>query len=557
MRCNPEHIENSKYDDADDVDFEAMLNESQKKIEGEKIQEGTIVRLDDEYAMIAVSGAKQEGRLPIVEIQDQEGNLLFEKGDKIDVHVSLSNEKLSVSYKKVLKARRLEEKIQEIKDKFEGLVVNCKILKKNRGGYMVEFDDVDAFLPRREAMLKEDAKNIGRTIKAEVIGVDLNEKTIIVSRKKYLEVMNKNREEILQRLLASKDPLEASVLKITSFGMFVEVEGLEGLVHYTEISHRGPTNPANFAKVGDRVNVRVLGYDEEKKRLSFSIKAAVEDPWGEIQDKLEVGDTIRVVVSKIESYGAFVDLGNGTEGFLHISEISWDKQLRHPSDVLSEGQSLDVEIIKIDSDKKRLRVSLKRMMPKPFEQFNKRTKAGDVIEGRVVKIMDFGVFVNLGEVDGLLHNEDISWDKSKKADAFKVGDILNVKVIKIDAQDEKISLSLKALEESPVESFVKTHAIDSIVKGKIVDVKDFGVFVSLDGGVEALIRDEDLHPLKKEELEAGDEIEGVVAHIDRQNSRVRISIKRLDRIKEREQLNQYNSDSKMTLGDVLKHKNEN
>lgn len=555
MRINPEHIESLRLED--DADFEAMLNESQRSIEGGKIQEGVVVRVDDEYAMIAVSGAKQEGRLPIAEIQDQEGNLLFKEGDKIDVYVSLSNERLSISHKKVLKAKKLEEKIQEIKDHFEGLVVSCKILKKNRGGYIVEFDGVDAFLPRREAMLKEDSKNLGKTIKAEVISIDLEEKAIVVSRRKYLETMNKNREEILQRLLQSQEPLEANVLKITSFGMFVEVEGLEGLVHYTEISHRGPVNPANFAKVGDRVNVKILGYDEEKKRLSFSIKAAVEDPWGEIQDKLEVGDTIRVVVSKIEAYGAFVDLGNGTEGFLHISEISWDKQLKHPSDVLKEGQSLDVEIIKIDSDNKRLRVSLKKMMPKPFDQFIKRVKVGDVVEGRIVNMMEFGVFVNLGEVDGLLHNEDISWDKSKKASDFAVGDVLKVKVIKIDTQNEKVSLSLKALEESPVECFAKTHEIDSVVKGKVVDVKDFGVFVSLEGGVEALIRDEDLHPLKKEELKNGDEIEGAVAHIDRQNSRIRISVKKLDRIKEREQLNQYNSNSKMTLGDILKHKNEN
>lgn len=552
MRINPEHIESLRLED--DADFEAMLNESQKSIDGGKIQEGIVVRVDNEYAMIAVSCAKQEGRLPISEIQDSEGNLLFKAGDKIDVYVSLNNERLSVSHKKVLKTRKLEEKIQEIKNNFEGLVVSCKILKKNRGGYIVEFDGVDAFLPRREAMLKEDARNIGKMIKAEVIGVDLEEKSIVVSRRKYLEVMNKNREEILQRLMSAQEALDANVVKITSFGMFVEVEGLEGLVHYTEISHRGPVNPANFAKVGDRVSVKILGYDEEKRRLSFSIKAATEDPWGEIQDKLEVGDTIRVEVSKVEDYGAFVDLGNGTEGFLHISEISWDKQLKHPSDVLKEGQSIDVEIIKIDSDNKRLRVSLKKLMPKPFDQFIKRVKTEDVLEGRVVSLMDFGVFVNLGEVDGLLHNEDISWDKSKKAKDFAIGDVLKVKVIKIDEENEKVSLSLKALVESPVDRFAKDHDIDSIIKGKIVDIKDFGVFVSLQDGVEALIRDEDLYPFKREELKVGDEIEGAIAHIDQRNSRIRLSCRRLDRIKERERLNQYNSDNKMTLGDILKHK---
>lgn len=552
MRINPEHIESLRLED--EADFESMFNESQRSVEEGKIQEGVIVRVDSEYAMVAVGGAKQEGRLPLSEIQDQEGNLLFKEGDKLDVYVSLANERLSVSHRKVLKVKKLEEKIEEIKDNFEGLVVSCKILKKNRGGYIVEFDGVEAFLPRREAILKEDAKNIGKIIKAEIISVDLEKKTIVLSRRKYLDMMNRNRDEILQRLLQSQEPLEACVIKITSFGMFVEVEGLEGLVHYTEMSHRGPVNPATFAQVGDRVHVKVLGYDEEKRRLSFSIKAAIEDPWGEIQDKLEIGDTIRVVVSKIEGYGAFVDLGNGTEGFLHISEISWDKQLKHPSDVLKEGQTLDVEIIKIDSESKRLRVSLKRRTPKPFDEFLKKVNIGDVVEGRVVNVVDFGVFVNLGGVDGLLHNEDISWDRSKRSKDFATGDVVKVKVAKIDSQNEKISLSLKALEESPVDRFAKTYAVDSIVKGQVVDIKGFGVFVSIEDGVEALIRDEDLFPLKRDELKIGDEIEGVIAHIDRQNAKVRISVRRLERIKEREQIKEYNSDAKMTLGDILKQR---
>ncbi|WP_027327750.1 30S ribosomal protein S1 [Helicobacter pametensis] len=554
MRINPEQIESLKLDD--ELDFEALLNESERRLDEGKIQEGVIVRVDNDYAMIAVSGAKQEGRLPITEIQDKSGNVLFAVGDKIEVYVSGNQERLSISHKKVEKLRKLEQKIAEIKDNYEGLVVNCEIIRKNKGGYVVEFDGVEAFLPRRESALRDDGKIIGKQVKAIVIGVNEAERTIVVSRKKYLDEIEKNRESNIQKLLGELDKVhEGVVVKAASFGIFVEVDGVEGLVHYTEISHKGPVNPMLFVNTGDKVQVKVLGFDSEKKRLSFSIKATQDDPWKEIEDKLEVGDTIRVVVSKIENYGAFVDLGNGTEGFLHISEISWDKQLQHPSDVISEKQELDVEIIEIDMTKRRLRVSLKKLMPKPFAQFAQRVNEGDVLEGKVVKTTDFGAFVNVGEVDGLLHNEDYSWDKSKKASSLQVGDCVRVKVIKIDRSNEKISLSLKALEESPLDRFLKDYSLDSVVKGNIVDIKEFGVFISL-GEIEALIRDEDLVPLKKEEIKIGDEIEGVVAHIDRQNSRVRVSIKRLDRIKEREQLNQYNSDSKMTLGDILKRREQ-
>ncbi|MCE3047718.1 30S ribosomal protein S1 [Helicobacter kayseriensis] len=553
MRINPEQIESLELDD--EFDFETMFNESEKANGRGRIQNGVIVRIDNEYAMIAVGGAKQEGRLPIAEIQDLSGNLLFKVGDQIEIYVSNNQERLNISYKRVEKLKKLEQKINEIKNNFEGMVVDCRIIRKNKGGYIVEFDEIEAFLPKRESALKDDGKNIGKQIRAMIIGINEEEKTIVVSRKKYLDEIEKNREENVQKLLQDKTKIyEGIVTKTTSFGLFVEVEGVEGLVHYTEISYNGPVNPVVVAQVGEKVQVKVLGFNAEKKRLSFSIKATMEDPWLEIQDKLEVGDTIRVVASKIENYGVFVDLGNGTEGFLHISEISWDKQLRHPSDVIVQGQELDVEIIEIDAEQRRLRVSLKKMLPKPFAEFTKKVKVGDVVEGKVVKVMDFGVFVNIGEVDGLLHNEDYSWDKNQKASSLKVGDLVKVKVIKIDEEKEKLSLSTKALEESPLDRFLQKHNIDSIVKGKIVDIKDFGIFISL-GEVEALIRDEDLQPLKKEELQVGTEVEGVIAHIDRQHSRVRVSIKRLDRIKEREQLNQYNSDTKMTLGDILKRRN--
>lgn len=550
MLVNPDQIERLVLE-GEDVNFEKMLNESEKDFEGGKIQEGIIVSIGNEYAMIAVSGAKQEGRLPIAEICDEKGNPLFKVGDKIEVYVVINSERLNVSRKKVLKMKKIEEKINQIKDNFEGLVLDCKIIKKNKGGFIAECDDVEVFLPRKEsAGIRDDGK--GRIYKMKVIDVKPQEQTIVVSRKQFLESADKDREEIFKKL-AEEDKVHSAIVKqITSYGMFVEVMGIEGLVHYTEISHRGPINPATVCKVGDSVDVKVLTLEPSKKRVSFTIKGTMQDPWSEIKTQLDVGDTIRVTVSKIEDYGAFVDLGNGTEGFLHISEISWNKQIRNPREVLKVGEPLDVEVIEIDGQNKRLRVSLKRLSPKPFAQFVATHKVGDIVKGKVVKIMDFGAFIRLGEIDGLLHNDAVSWERgSKVGEKVKLDDEVEVKITKIDRENEKISLSLKALQGSPVDDF----ALDSIVKGKVKSIRDFGIFVELEDGVEALVRDEDLYPLKKEELSVGAEIEGVVAHIDRNNGKIRISIRRLERIREREQLNNYNSaDTKMTLGDLIKQR---
>ena len=337
--------------------------------------------------------------------------------------------------------------------------------------------------------------------------------------------------------------------------MFVDVGGVDGLVHYSEISYKGPVNPSSLYKEGDKVLVKVISYDNEKRHLSLSIKAATPDPWEEIiNDGLEVGDTIKVTVSNIEPYGAFVDLGNDIEGFLHISEISWDKNIKNPKDHISEGQEIDVEVIEIDAKGHRLRVSLKNLLPKPFDEFKAKFKEGDVVKGVVTTITNFGAFVRVGCVEGLLHNEDASWDRNDKCkDMFKAGDELEVKIIKIDSAEQKISLSLKDLKQSPVQAFANKFSVGDIVKGTIRDIKDFGVFVELGDNVDALIRKEDLGSVDASTLKIGDEIEAAIAFIDEKKNRIRLSIRRLAKQKEREVLNEINdNDDKITLGDIIK-----
>ncbi|MCI0501196.1 MAG: S1 RNA-binding domain-containing protein, partial [Epsilonproteobacteria bacterium] len=266
------------------------------------------------------------------------------------------------------------------------------------------------------------------------------------------------------------------------------------------------------------------------------------------------GDTITVTVSNFETYGAFVDLGNDIEGLLHISEISWNKNVKNPKDYLNIGDEINVEVIDLDCDKRKLRVSLKSLQPKPFKKFLEEHKIGNVLQGTIATITEFGAFVSIGEVDGLLHNEEASWESNVKCkDLFKKGDSVEVKIIKVDREKENISLSIKALGESPADQFASKYANGDIIKSTIKDIKDFGVFVKLENNLDGLIRKEDLLTVTEEnpELKIGDEVEAVIVNIDKQNNRVRLSMKRLESQKNREVLKSVSDDSAMTLGDAL------
>ncbi len=534
----------------------AELLKKEETLEKGTIKEGLIVSINenDGYAMVSVGG-KTEGRLTLSEITDEKGQLLYQKNDPIIVHVSEKGEHPSVSYKKAISQQKIQAKIEELGENYENAIIEGKIVGKNKGGYIVESQGVEYFLSRSHSSLKNDANHIGKRIKACIIRVDKENHSINISRKRFFEVNDKRQLEVSKELLGATEPVLGVVRQITPFGIFVEVKGVEGLVHYSEISHKGPVNPEKYYKEGDKVHVKAIAYDEEKRRLSLSIKATIEDPWEEIQDKLKPGYAIKVVVSNIEKYGVFVDIGNDIEGFLHVSEISWDKNVSHPDDYLSVGQEIDVKIIDIDPKNRRLRVSLKQLTNRPFDVFESKHQVGDVLEGKVATLTDFGAFLNLGGVDGLLHNHDAFWDKDKKCkDHYKIGDVIKVKILKINKKDKKISLSAKHLVTSPTEEFAQKHKTDSVIQGKVVSIKDFGIFINADG-IDVLIKNEDLSPLKKDEIKIGQEITCVVVAIEKSNNKVRASVHRLERKKEKEELQAFNtSDDKMTLGDILKEK---
>ncbi len=541
----------------DEENFAAMFAESEKKQETSRIVEGEIVEIqeEDNRALVGV-GDKLEGILSLDEIRDENGELKFACGDKIKVmQMGYYNERPKISYKKVLEQEKTIEFIDLHKDDFEDTIIEGIITKKNRGGYVVEADAVSFFMPRSLAAFKDTDEVVGRKIKAQVVKVDAAENSIIVSRRKLFNEERKKKKEIIDQLMAEDVIVEGTIKKITSYGMFVDVGGVDGLVHYNEISYKGPVNPSKLYAEGDVVTVKAISYDKDKRHLSLSIKAVLPDPWAEVESELDEGDTITVTVSNIEAYGVFVDLGNDIEGFLHISEISWNKNVKNPNDYLTVGEEIDVEVIEINSNTHKLRVSLKKLLPKPFDEFLKNYNEGDIVTGTITSLADFGAFVRISGVEGLLHNQDISWDKNTKAkEVLTSGDEIEVKIAKINAQDQKISLNRKTLLESPIDKFALTHKVNAVVTGTIRDIKDFGVFVSLEDGVDALIRDEDLTPLVKEELEAGQEIEAAIANIDTKRDRIRLSVKKLDYIKNQAMLEEINDNESHSLGDLIKDK---
>ena len=540
-------------DGIEDDDFAAMLEESFKKTEEDS--DGIIVDIKGDEVFVNV-GKKSEGILNISEIQDENGELKFKAGDTIKVVITGSRGgKPIVSHKKALRKEKVKAYIDSYNEENQD-IFDVKIIGKNKGGFVAQNSDgIEFFLPRSQGGFKDANAVVGKSFKVKVIKIDKDEQSIIVSRKKLLDEDRKKKREAISAVAENTDVIEGVVKKITTYGMFVDVGGVDGLVHYSEISYKGPVNPGSIYKEGDKVLVKVIKYDNEKKHLSLSIKAATPDPWEEIKDGLDVGDTIKVTVSNIEPYGAFVDLGNDIEGFLHISEISWDKNIKNPKDHISEGEELDVEVIEIDAKDRRLRVSLKNLLKKPFDEFKAQFKEGDITKGVVTSVTNFGAFVRIGGVEGLLHNEDASWDRNDKCkDLFKVGDEIEVKIIKIDSNDQKISLSQKDLKQSPVQAYAKKFNVGDIVTGKIRDIKDFGVFVELGDNVDALIRKEDLGSVSAESLNINDNIEAAIAFIDEKKNRIRLSVRRLAKQKEREVLNEINSDDKVTLGDIIKEK---
>jgi len=559
---NPELDNNENFADMLDNYLGKEEKEMNQVIEGEIVE----IREDEDRVLIGI-GEKREPYIPLSEIKDADGNFIFVKGDKIQLVVtSTKGGNYRVSYTKYLEQEATRKYIEEKgAENIDGEVINGSIKSASKRGYQIEQDGVLFFMPHTQAFLLKRGEKVenrrlqsDKKVRAKVIKVDAAKNLIIVSRKRFIQNEIKKRQEFIGKAL-QEESVQAKIIAITKDKLIVDVEGMmKGYISSEEISHRGKVNPFRTNRVRDIIDAKIVNYDDKERVFNMSIKAITVDPWLEIQEQIEKGDIIEVTVSNIESYGAFVDIGNDAEGFLHVSEIAWDKKISHPKDFINIGDVIEVEVVEVNPEEHRLRVSRKRLLPKPFDLFKQNFKRGQVVVGKVTNITDFGAFIRIGEVEGLLRNSDYDWTLGSKCkDAMKIGDEVEVKIFDIDMEREKISLSRKALLETPTQVFAKTHKVGDIVKGKIRDVKDFGAFVTIGENVDALIRTEDMTAQNREDFVKGFEVEGMIVTLDTRRDRIRLSIKRLERAKEQQllkEINAENDDKTSSFGDLLKDK---
>ncbi len=534
-----------------------------------KVIQGKIVEIRETEGKVLIAvGEKKEPYIPLTEIQDSEGKLLFKKGDTINVVVTSSKGgSIRVSYSKFVEQELTKKFIDELGvEKIEGMIINGTIKNVNKKGYTLEENGVKFFLPITNAFLskKNEKENNDRQlqsdkkVRAKVIKVDKDKNLIIVSRKRYIQDEIKKRQESVKNILA-RESFQAKVIAVLKEKLVVDIDGsMKGYISADEISHKGKVIPFRTHKTKDIVTVKAMNYDDKERAFNLSIKAITVDPWLEIKEQIEEGDEIEVTVSNIEKYGAFVDIGNGAEGFLHVSEISWDKKINTPSDYLKVGDIINVKVIEVNPIEHRLRVSRKQLLPEPFVVFEQKYKRGNIIEGEVTNLTDFGAFIKIDQVEGLLKNMDFDWKQNTRCkDNLNVGDKVKVKISDIDSSTRKITLNRKVLLETPIQEFAKKHRTGEIVKGKIRDIKDFGAFVTIGENVDALIRNEDMLTQNQDEFVKGQDIEAMIISIDAKRDRIRLSVKRVERAKEQQLLKEINAGSNQhnsSFGELIKEK---
>ena len=543
--------------------LDKQFDSSNEKKVGDVV-EGIIseIRENEGKVLVYIEGEKRESSISIGEIADFKGDLLYKKGDTIKVVITgfMKNGTYKISHLKYRESEAIKEYIEKNgAENLIGQTISGYIKRTTKKGYIVLYKDMPFFLPHKCAFLvNKDGRKLdpAKKVLATIASVYPEKNLIVVSRKQYLRNEISKRKEKIDEIL-KQEFVQAKIVRILKEKLIVSIDRyISGYISNDEVSHKGTIhNLRRMFKEGEVIDAKALEYDSKNRILKLSIKALTVDPWIEIQEQVEVGDIIEVTVSHILKYGAFVDVGNGAEGFLHISEISWDKKIGDPNKLLKKGDVLEVEVIEIDPDKKRLRVSRKRLLPKPFEIFKQKYKKGDIITGEVVDIADFGAFIQITDhIRGLLRNKDYDWNRDSKCkDHLKKGDEVKVKITIIDDENEKVWLSRKALLDTPTQEFAKTHKVGNVVKGTIRNIKDFGVFVTLDNNVDALIRKEDIPSKQFEELKEGDEVEAVIVHLDPKRDKVRLSITRLERMREKELLKSINAknNDKNTLGDLI------
>ncbi len=549
----------------DQTNYEALYGETfGKSLSIGAVITGTVVQIDAENIMIDV-GRKMEGSAPLKEFLDENGNISVSIGDEVEVLVLSLGKNIRLSKERARSIKVWDDIIKAYQDK---TTITGKVLNRIKGGLMVDMG-VQAFLPSSHASLSQPTeadleKLIGKKIEVTVIKYNRKKNNVVVSHRDVLEQERDAKKKVLLGTIKKGDVVKGLVKNILAYGAFVDIGGIDGLLHITDMSWGKLKDPKEKVASGQVIDVKIIDFDPETEKISLGIKQLSTDPWEGIEYRYPIGKKVKGRVTSLTNYGAFVELEEGVEGLVHISEMFWSKKIRHPSSVLKDDEEVEVQILGVDQKERRISLGLKQTTPNPWDLLNQYYIEGAVVDAKVKNVTDFGVFVSVDEnidIDGLIHVSDISWDPKVKnpKDMFKKGDIVKAKVLTIDSDSEKFSLGIKQLEPDPWTQIANEHPAGSIVKGKITSITDFGAFVEIAQGIEGMIHISEVSRDKIESLaevlKVGQEVEVVVLRVSPENKKIGLSIKALDDTQTRKSLQETSKapDKVATnLGDLLK-----
>ncbi len=546
-------------------DMESMselYEESLRRVQEGEVVKGRIVSITKDYVMVDI-GYKSEGQIPIHEFTTPEGEVTAQVGDDVEALMESREDEegaLMLSKSKASKIKVWEEVSAAYHNEGE---VEGTIVAKVKGGLSVDLGGIVAFLPGSQvdlAPMRHTDHLIGQRFTFKVLKFNRKRRNVVLSRRVLLE---KEKNEAKARLLSSLEEgkiIEGVVKNITDYGIFVDLGGLDGLLHITDLSYGRVRHPADLFKVGDNITVKVLSFDPEKERISLGLKQLMPDPWSVVEEKFPLGNRVTGKVVSLTDYGAFVELEPGVEGLIHISEMSWTRKVRHPSQVLSAGDMVEAIVLEVEPQRKRISLSLKQVEPNPWEVIGEKYPVGSVIEGKIKNITDFGIFIGIDEgIDGLVHISDISWTKRFKhpSEIFKKGQVIQAKVLYIDKDNERFSLSIKDLAPNPWQTIDERFPIGSIISGPITNITDFGLFVEVEEGIEGLIHisEQSRDKQKMAALKVGDSIRAKVIHSSSTERRIGLSIRKLETEEEQSHYRDYlhsRTEATSNLGEILR-----
>lgn len=549
----------------DGKSFKELFEESLKGkhfTEGE-VLEGTVIEIFDDFVLVDI-GYKSEGQIPLREFRDEKGEIHVSKGDKFPVYL----EKIESEDGTVRLSRQRAEALQAwdqiLKASKEGQLVEGVVLEKIRGGFTVDIG-VRAFVPASLIDIRP-PKNlndyVGKKYRFKVIKLNKKRGNVVVSRKVVLDEERSHKRDELLKNLEEGSVIEGVIKNITEYGAFIDLGGVDGLLHITDISWGRLKHPSEVLSVGSTIQVKILKYDPEKERVSLGLKQLQPDPWDQVKYKHRIGDRITGKIISLTDYGAFVEIEKGVEGLIHVSEMSWTQKVKHPSKLVKAGDEVEAQILEIDPINRRISLGLKQMMENPWEVLSQKYPPGTKLTGEVKNVTDFGVFVGVEEgIDGLVHVSDLSWTQKnmKPQDLFSKGQKMEVVVLSIDPENEKFSLGIKQLERDPWIDVQEKHKKGSVIEGKITKIVDFGLFIEITDQVEGLVHISEItkekHVDPKTIYKEGDVVRAEVLAIDNRERKISLSIKRLLAREEKESIQKYMSDEqsekKKNLGDLM------